>query len=167
MKKALKWGLIAIILLIVFGFWYNWKYSMGIVNAYSVNKSTIENKLLIATQKSEYKDKVTAYITDQYFGKDIYISVIDVTDLDASVLRQYDAFIIIHTYEMWLPPEQVRSFLSLEGSGENIFVLSTSGDGNLIPEGVDGITSASIILDADNDAEKIITWINNQFTLKS
>jgi len=167
MKRALKWALIAIVILIIFGFWYNWRYSMGIVDAYTVNKPTIENKLLIATQKSEYKDKVTQYITEYYFGKNIYISVIDITDMDQVDKEQYGAFVIIHTYEMWMPPENVRSFLNDNEIRNKVFTVSTSGDGHLIPEGVDGVTSASIIMDTQKDAEKVIKWINNQLAIET
>jgi len=167
MKKVLKYGLIAIALLVIFSFWYKWKYSMGVKDGFTVNKPTIENKLLLATQQSEYKDKVTQLVADHFIGKDIYISVIDVTQLNQSLINDYQAFVIIHTYEMWNPPKQVVSFLQSEDIKNKVFTVSTSGDGNLIPENVDGITSASIILDAEKDANKVIEWINDQFTLET
>jgi len=163
MKKVIKWGILIFGCLVLFGFWYNWKYSMGVAESYTVNNPMLKDKLLIATQQSEYKDKVTKSISDYYQGKDLFVSVIDVTELDASLLDKYDAFVILHTCQMWKPPKKVRSFLKHKNEKSKIFTVCTSGPGDLRTEGVDGVSSASVLYEAKNDALKTIEWINKQF----
>jgi len=167
MKKILKWVLIALVVFALFSLWYNWKYSMGVADSNSINQPTLEYKLLLITQKSEYKDAVTKNIASYFKGKDIYISIIDVTEMAEVDLDNFQRFVIIHTYEMWKPPKQIVAFLEKENIKNKVFTVSTSGDGNLIPEGVDGVTSASVITDAEEDAQEVIEWIKTQFKLEA
>ncbi len=164
MKKILKWIVIILAALFLFGLWYNWKYSMGVAESKSINDPTLEHRLLLVTQQSEYKDALTKRIAKHFRGKDIHISIIDVTELAEADVAHYQRYVIMHTHIMWKPPRPVVEFLKDETVKQKVFTVSTSGDGNLIPKGVDGITSASIMLDAEKDAKRVISWITDQYT---
>jgi len=136
---------------------------MGVVERYTINSPKLENKLLIATQQSEYKDEITQTITSLLKDKNVYISVIDVTELNKSLINEFDAFILIHTYEMSRPPIMVNQFLENQELKNKVFTISTSGSGDLQIEGVDGFSSASVILDSQKEANLALEWINNHF----
>ena len=138
---------------------------MGVTESFTINSPEIEHKLLIATQKSEYKDKVTQYLIDQLIDENIHILVIDVTELKGDFINKFDAILILHTYEMGRPPKQLTAFIANNEISDNVFTVSTSGQGDIRLEGVDGISSASIITDVENEAVKALEWINNQFGL--
>ena len=166
MKKALKIIAAVLVAVFLFGFWYQWKFSMGEADPIMINSSTLENKLLVATQQSEYKDELTKKVTDHFIGKEIFVSVIDVTQLEKIKRDHFDAYVIIHTNERWRPPYEVKVFLEESINKDNIFVVSTSGEGDLITEGIDGITSASELINIQADADQTINWVNNFFNQK-
>ena len=166
MKKSIKWIFAVLLILIFFSIWYNWRYSMGIASPYTVNDINSNNKLLLITQKSDYKDEVTSSITEALKGKNVFVSVIDVTAIQKARISDFDAFLLLHTYEMWKPPFQVDQFLNQSAQRDNIFIIATSGGGDLLPEGVDGITSASILESKDHEVSKAIEWIEGQFDIK-
>ena len=163
MKRIIRWIIAIVICVVLFGIGYNWKYSMGVAQSYQVNDKQSTNSLLIITQKSEYKDKVTNRITDRLKGADVYVKVIDQTKFTDILPENYDAFIFLHTWEMWRAPKNIQAFINLDNIQQKTFVVSTSGGGDLFHEGIDGITSASIILDADYDADQAIEWTKRLF----
>ena len=59
LKKILFRILAVMVAFFLFLVWYQYKYSMDDVNPYTVNAPTLDKKLLIATQGSDFKDKVT------------------------------------------------------------------------------------------------------------
>lgn len=166
MKKSIKWIFRILVVLVLFSLWYNWKYSMGVSQPYTINDSTLSKKLLVITQQSEYKDDVTRQITDALNGTDIFVSVVDITAMHRVYTKEFDAFLIIHTYEMWKPPSQVSQFLKETTNRDNIYIIATSGGGDLLSEGVDGISSASVLESAPKDVSKALRWIENHFSLE-
>jgi hypothetical protein len=139
---------------------------MGVAHSYQVNDKKSTYSLLITTQNSEYKDKVTQRITESLKGMDVYVKVIDQTKFSNILPKNYDAFIFLHTWEMWKAPKNIQEFLSQDEIQHKSFVISTSGGGDLFHEGIDGITSASIILDAETDADKAIVWTKKLLSLE-
>ena len=135
---------------------------MGISEGYRINTPDASTSLLIATQASAYKDQVSKIITDELKGMDLFVEVLDITQLDCKKHNEYDAYIFLHTWEMYKVPEALSQFLNNCKVEKNSFFISTSGDGNLILEGVDGITSASVLLDAEKDANKALEWLRLQ-----
>src|SRR5680860_1228716 len=112
-------------------------------------------------QSSEFKDSVVAGIVDHYGSDAIFIKVIDVFALENVDPSDFDAVLIIHTWEIGKPPEPVQSFMDKNTDGRNkIVALTTSGEGSEKMENVDAITGESIIEDAPLVAEKIIARLN-------
>ncbi|NOQ71735.1 MAG: hypothetical protein GQ574_07035 [Crocinitomix sp.] len=148
MKKKI---LIVIGLFIVFAFaglvWFEATYSMDDVESYTIGNEEAEKTVLIATQGSEYKNKLTDSLVDFLTAYDIYISVKDVKLLPEVVVDDWDAIVIIHTFEIWKPQEDADAFLKEHYDAGKMIVHGTSATAGNKIEDVDAITGASIISD--------------------
>lgn len=160
MKKIWKKiGIVlAIALLVVFILltWYTYVFSMDIAKSYEINNPAYEQKILIATQGSPFKDKVVDYIVDELIRQRIYIKVVDVSELPTISKDQFTAIVVLHTWEMEKPPDVVADFLEKSKNQKNIIVLATSGGSDTTMEGIDAISSASKMIDVPFKAEEIL-----------
>jgi len=143
MKKAIVTLLVILSAILFFALWYNYQYSMDEANAFEVNQPSEPNKILIATQGSEYKDELVANLIDSLRPRQLYIKVVDVSALPNVSVASWNAIVIIHTWEMSKPPEQVQSFLGENEKSKKLIICTTSGDGNETIDGIDGITGES------------------------
>ncbi|MGC1516022.1 MAG: hypothetical protein WA810_10645 [Maribacter sp.] len=141
--------------------WYQNKYSMEAVEPYAINSPRFENKLLIATQGSEFKNRVTDKIVSYYSGDSIYISVIDIQGLETIDPKMFKAIVVIHTWENFKPPVTVQTFIDrTKVDNFKIVVITTSGDGDHKMEGVDAITGESIVENVPDFAKEIISRVD-------
>ncbi|SDE43683.1 hypothetical protein SAMN05421636_10561 [Pricia antarctica] len=137
--------------------WYMNTYSMDEAKAFEVHSPNLEKKLLVATQGSDFKNSVTAGIVEYYEQDSIYIKVIDVSDLGDIDPKNFDALLIIHTWENRKPPTSVQTFTDKNQNTKNKTVmLTTSGEGSYKMGDVDAITGESIVADAPLIVDKII-----------
>ncbi|MDN5203917.1 hypothetical protein QQ008_21170 [Fulvivirgaceae bacterium BMA10] len=159
-KKLWKtfWLSLVIILATLFLllFWYKVRYSMSEAVAFEVNGHRFNHKLLIATQGSDFKDALVNGIVDHYRKDTVYMRVIDVSDLHNVEENLWDAIVIIHTWENWKPQQDAKAFIDRVSDLSKVVVVSTSGDGDMKIENVDGISSASEIEDVPKITNKII-----------
>jgi len=132
------------------------------VATYEINDRNESQKILIATQGSEYKNDVVKDVVESLRGKTAYIKVIDVSLLQDVQPDQWNAIVVLHTWEIWKPEENARVFLKKYYSSEKIFVVTTSGSGEEKIEGVDAITGASILKDVPRHSRGIISWLELQ-----
>ena len=161
-KKLVLVILLLIGILFIFFFWYRQTYSMETARTYVINSPSLERKLLIATQGSEFKDVVTKGIADYYSSQPIFIKVIDISSLDKIDATDYSAMVIIHTWQNWEPPVEVKYFIEKNVDFMNrVIVLTTSGEGSYKMEGVDAITGESILTDAPLYTAKIIDKLDS------
>ena len=84
---------------------------MDKAEAFEVNSVEYPQKLLIATQGSEFKDKITLNVTKHFKEDSIFVSVIDITSLKEINPADYNAFLLIHTWENWNPPIDIDDFI--------------------------------------------------------
>lgn len=160
-KKILFRILAVMVVFFLFLVWYQYKYSMDVVAPYTINAPTLEKKLLIATQGSDFKDKVTSGIIDHYKTDSVYIEVVDVESLNVIDPNDFNALVIIHTWENWKPPLSVQSFIEKYGNeNDNIVVFTTSGDGDYTMNDVDAIAGESKLDDAPLYINKILDRLN-------
>lgn len=164
MRKTTLAGALLLVAIIAFGWWYNWRYSMDIVTPYEVNSKQSSQRLLIATQGSPYKTAVTSGIVDTLANQDVYIQIVDATQL-GSISTTYDAYLLIHTWEVWKPPIEVTIFVDHLPKDTPLFVIGTSGGGDLQLEDVDGITSASQLSHASQDINQVVAWLQGTLGL--
>ncbi len=160
LKLTQKLALVIILLLglfLLFLFWYKQNYSMEVAESYEVNTPALNQKLLIATQGSVFKDAIVEGIINHYKSNSIFVKVVDISVLDSTDASEFDAILLVHTWEYGKPPEKVQSFMDKnQGLKDKLVVLTTSGEGTEKMEGVDAITGESIISDVSLFVDKVV-----------
>ena len=136
-------------------------------NVHKVELQSAEKKVLFAWQKTVYKEMIALEVTNYLEDKDVQVDVVELEKLNKTMLQEYDAIIIMHSWEVWRPPRVVRRFVKSTENSKKIFMVSTSGGGDLILKNVDGITSASDINNAQNDIDETIFWLNKILSLET
>lgn len=156
----------AVVLLGISYSWYMYKNSMTKAASYEVNQIESNNKkILIATQGSKYKNKLTNALVTEMKNESDYIKVIDVSDLSEIKVDEWDVIVMLHTWEIWKPPFPVKKFIdrvATEDSKDKLVVHTTSGDGNYKYPDVDAISGASVLTDIDAIKKKLLHQINNR-----
>jgi len=152
-------GILAL-LLAIFAMWYRATYSMEEVAAYRVNSEEMPAKIAIATQGSSFKDAIVTNIVNQYKKDSVYINVVDIADIASLSFDNYNAIVVIHTWEYGNPPEAVSTFIETHKSqGSRLIVMATSGQGTNKIEGVDALSGESILENAGDYSDAIIERI--------
>lgn len=141
-------------------YFYVAENSMGISQALTINNRNAENSLLITSQQSDYKDQLTENLIDKLMGQDIYIELIDINDLSQIDKNEYDAYVLMHTWEIYKAPSSITSFTNRVDNSK-VFIVGTSGGGDLSLAGLDGISSASVLHTIDSDLNSILDWLQN------
>ncbi|MDL5510485.1 hypothetical protein QSE00_01570 [Arenibacter sp. M-2] len=160
-RKILLVLLSIALVFLVFMFWYQNEYAMDHVQEYEVNSPRENSKLLLATQGSEFKNAITTSIVDYYKTKSVYIKVMDVSALVGVNPSNYDALLLIHSWENWKPPSAVKSFMDRTMNyRDKMVVLTTSGKGSYKMEGVDAFTGESILDETPMYVGEIIEKLN-------
>lgn len=147
-----------LIVVSLFSLWYKEHYSMGIIYPYEINEKDKETSILIATQESLFKDELTCGLIERIQYDDVHLKIIDVTGLSRQDETQYDIIFIIHTWEMWRPPAEVKTFMKGVSDPSKVYTIGTSGGGELLLEGVDGISTASNLSNKEYIIGKAIKW---------
>ena len=123
-----------------------------------------KNKLLIATQKSEFKEAIVSKVVKAFEGNNIFIEVIDVINLPNTQTNDYEAIVILSEYKFFQINQNVEKFLkSIDDSEKKkIVLLTTGGSPHLIEEGseIDAISSASKMANTGTISNSIIQKVN-------
>ncbi|TYA58051.1 hypothetical protein [Formosa maritima] len=142
--------------------WYKINFSMDEANSFEVNNSNFPTKILIATQGSEFKNELTTQVVNYYREDSIYIKVIDISQLSKVKATNYNAVLLIHTWENWKAPEEIVSFISENSELANkIVAFTTSGNGSNKLDNVDAITGESNMDDIRLFANQIIVKLEH------
>lgn len=147
-QKVLLGALTLAIVLAGSAAWYRQHFSMSPARAFEVNSPGAGPKVLIATQGSAFKDAILAGIVAHLQPLPAYVKVIDVSALPGTNEAGWSAIVVIHTWEMRRPPPGVQRFLDRAADLHKVIVLGTSGAGTFKVEGVDAISTASVMTDA-------------------
>jgi hypothetical protein len=86
----------------------------------------------------------------------IYLKVIDIRQLPLIHEREWSAIVILHAWENSNPQKDAEEFIQRASSKNKIIVVSTSERGDETIEGIDGITSASLIEQIPANARDIV-----------
>lgn len=160
--KKIGVGLLILLgLLFTLAIWYKYAFSMEEATPMEINSPSLEKKVLIATQGSEFKNKVTLLVTDYYKEKSVFIKVIDIKMLEYTDPEPYNAIVVLHTWEYSKPPQTVKNFIErTKECNEKMVFAATSGSGNYVIKGVDALSGESILINAEEFSEKIILKVN-------
>ncbi len=155
-KKVVLAILVVPIAVLAYGTWYLARYSMHEARPFEVNDPTAREHVLVATQGSAFKDAVVEGVVERLKTRPAYVKVIDVGQLSSVRESDWNAIVVLHTWEMSKPPDAVRAFFDRAASRDKLVVLATSGEGNQHVAGVDTITSASSKSDVPARVDEII-----------
>ncbi len=133
------------------------------VDFQEVNHSSLENKILIASRKSEFKSEVVKRIENAFKNQTVYIKIIGIEGLKNENAKKYSAVVLLNTAMAWEIDRKARYFLDKYKDMNSIIVLTTSGGGDVLPDAeeyqIDAVTSASGKDETEDVANKIINKI--------
>ncbi|HLW31595.1 MAG TPA: hypothetical protein VKX40_04985 [Aequorivita sp.] len=156
-KKIILVLTIIILTFIVIGFWYRAEYSMKAISQEQIHSDRLETKILIATQGSDFKRAIVTNIKNHYSLDSVFLKIVDVKELIDINPQDYDAVVILHTWEYGNPPSSVKDFIMKNQEYKQKFVvLATSGQGTNRIEGIDALSGESIIVNASDYSDEII-----------
>ncbi|MDR2587788.1 MAG: hypothetical protein LBC67_00010 [Spirochaetales bacterium] len=125
------------------GIWfvaYSWQPQL---TPYGINAPGAAVNVLVAAQGRSHKTKALDIISKYYTGKDVYISVLDVSSLPDVRLDAWDYFVLFSAIRMYKLNPDVEAFLKRTGEDKRILLFNTSGGTQMGYGTVDAITSAS------------------------
>ena len=114
-------------------------------------------RVLIATEQSEFKEAVVARIVEDLQMDLCYVKVIDLKRLKHEPATDYGAVVVVNTCKAWSLSRSASRFVKQFPDKERVVLLTTAGgeDWKAGQLGVDAITSASKAQKADPVAEEI------------
>jgi hypothetical protein len=118
---------------------------MGVAHSFRAGVPSAAQRVLIASQGSLFKDALVAGIIDHLRSRPVYINVIDVSGLPEVKPSEWNAIILIHTWEYSKPQADARAFIDRLSDRTKIIVVTTSGSGTARMPGVDAISAASVM----------------------
>jgi hypothetical protein len=127
-----------------------------------------ENRLLIATQKSEFKDAVVSKVAENFEKESVFIEVTDLSNLSQKPCEAYRAIVIVNAYRFFQINQDVKEYIeaSCEADKKKIVLLTTAGSPHHINHqlDVDAISSASRMTSVDAVSNTIITKVQSLLT---
>lgn len=162
MRKIIRYLVLIFAVFFLFLMWYKATYSMDKIESRQINSPNSKFKLFIASQGSEYKNKVVEKVIQHFRNDSIFIRIEDVSALGKISVEKWNAIVILHTWEITKPEENANLFVDNHYDKNKMFVVATSGSGDNRIANTDGITGASQLEDVDKDAKEIIKWIENK-----
>jgi hypothetical protein len=111
--------------------------------------------VLVATQGSPYKEAVTRGLVARLEPRPAHLQVVDVSELPPVRERDWDALVVMFSWERWRPEPHARAFIEKCSNPGKLVVLTTSGSGDRRMAGVDAVTSASELVRVDADAAEL------------
>jgi hypothetical protein len=134
---------------------YSMLYSMDSARPFEAGKRGNGPSVLIATQGSAYKDAVSRGVVSRLSARPAHLKVIDVSALPPVFEREWDALVLMSSWERWQPEPHTRNFIERCAEREKLVVLTTSGAGDARLPCIDAVTSASELDRADTDAAEL------------
>lgn len=122
------------------------RFGMGRVEACFLGDPAGAPRVLLATQRSAFKDSLTGLLGERIYRLGGYAAIMDVSGLTRVETGDWDLVIILATTEAWRLPGSVVSFLErAENRRAAVFLIQTSGDGQTVTAdpGVEAVSSAS------------------------
>jgi len=168
LRKILLTSFFILTILMLIATWYKLEFSMDVAKEYQLNSMDHERSLVIATQGSDFKDSISAAIANRYRQDTIFIKVMDISSLSKLQPQEPTAILLIHTWENWKPPLEVKEFIKRSSNyKQKIVVLTTSGNGSSKMEDVDAITGESKMANVDFYSKQIIEKLDPLLNYKN
>lgn len=148
-----------LLLVFIISFFLNSMYAQEPVNT-AKDKKTY--KVFLSKQDSDFKNEVVEEL--KLNSDDINFKVTELSALKDLKIEEWDAIVILHSWEFLSPPRVVKRFIRANTSNKKkIVVLTTSSDGDAKMDEVDAITGESELVDAYEYAYLITQRLNKVF----
>lgn len=120
--------------------------------------AVLKSSVLIATQKTKFKQAVVSEIRKALNQNSIHTKIVDVKYLRDQGTRDFSAVVIINRALAGRPDPRVESYIDNEPQKNKLIVLTTGMLDAWKPdtEGVDAMTSASVLNKSDKIAKTIV-----------
>lgn len=142
---------------ISFGLWYYLSPPEFSPKTTQINDITTKQRILIASEGSKFKKAIADSIRGFYKEKNIFIKEIDVYSMFTVNFDNWDAVIILNSWEYWNPPKNFKNYVKKDPEHQHKFViLSTSGGYNEKLKNIDAISGESIWTNVSEYSTKII-----------
>jgi len=107
-------------------------------------------------------------LTERISKKNIYVKVVDVTNLPNLKNDSWSSIVFINTIEWYDLQKNVKAFINSINNNSIIIMFATSGDGNMKPKDskIDTITSASDINNVDEKLNIILSKLEQILKVK-
>lgn len=123
-------------------------------------ESRPSRQVLIATESSRFKDTVVTQITQSLRAEGHRVTVIDLGQLAATPLRDYQAIVLVNTCRAWRPSGEVRDFLrrANDADKKRLVVVTTANSEtcDLKVSGVDAVSTASKRIRTDSVTRAVL-----------
>lgn len=119
-------------------------------------------KILVASRKSEFKNRLAYTVADSLSADSIYVEVSGVKKLKNLDIEKYSAIIIINRCLSWQIDNKVQDFFKDYPNYKKVVLVTTSGDpkgcgkGRHVPDYVDAISSASVDENFGSEVNEIL-----------
>ena len=164
MKKFFIGLSIAIVGLAIFVLIYMMMYSQGVIEPFEAGEKASLEKILIASQGSDYKNMFVEKVIEKLKNDSLFIKVIDVTEIEKENIDDFKAVLIINSIEMYDMQENAKGFLS-GANNKKVIMLATSGNGAMGPKdnSIDAITTASSLESIDEKVDEVINRLKELY----
>ena len=165
--RKIVWSiLLLLVAAVAFAGWYWAHFSMGSARTFEVPGAASAPRVLIASQGSEFKNAVVTDLANQLAARGTHVKVIDVSALRDIDETRWNAIVLVHTWEMGRPPAAVQEFVKRARDPRRLLALTTSGAGTFKLDGVDAISTASVVADAPSRAAELLRQLDRLLTAK-
>ena len=132
------------------------------------NRNSLKGKVLIATQKSEFKRTMVSEIKDNLGDNVFYVKVVDVKGLPNESTDGFNAIVILNRCMAGRPDPRVESFVDDIQDKKKVILLTTGRLDSWKPDSseIDAMSSASTMSEttplARSIADKVMNIIESQ-----
>ena len=126
------------------------------ISSFEVNSSSLADKMLIASQGTDFKTSLVDNIISKFEQKNYYIKVLDISELGSENSSNYDKVLILATCIGRNIPGTVKKYIKNNNDNNQVVLVVTSGSNWKPSLKADTITAASKIEDIDNKVNQIL-----------
>ncbi|KYG82473.1 hypothetical protein [Roseivirga echinicomitans] len=142
-RKPFRGLIILLAAFLIFAVIYRVKYSMEEASPFEVNTPDLQARLLIATQGSVFKNKLVGGLVDSLRNESVYLEVRDISVLPEIDIEDWNAILVIHTWEYSKAPKEINLFASRAEAADHVLFFTTSGSGSSTIKRIDALSGAS------------------------
>lgn len=111
--------------------------------------SSSGKKVLIAANKSDFKDSLLSNLSDSLVADSVYVKIIGLKQLPSATTKNWSAILILNTCVAWQMENSVQEFIKKNSTYRHFITFTSSGSpkqcwpSKKAPQGIDAFTSAS------------------------